>query len=99
VTFINTTWTSDGVTHNQIDHVLIEKRRHSNILDVPLFRGADCNTNHYLVAAKLRDKISVSKRARQKFDLERFNLKNLDDVEVKKKYQVEISNTFATLDS
>jgi hypothetical protein len=26
-------WTSDGITHNQID-VLIDKRRHSNILDV-----------------------------------------------------------------
>jgi hypothetical protein len=27
------TWTSaDGVTHNHIDHVLIDKRRHSNIL-------------------------------------------------------------------
>jgi hypothetical protein len=29
------TWTSPhGVTHNQIDHVLKNKRRHSNILDV-----------------------------------------------------------------
>jgi hypothetical protein len=29
------TWTSpDGVAHNQIDHVLIGKRGHSNILDV-----------------------------------------------------------------
>jgi hypothetical protein len=29
------TWTSpDGVTHNQIDYVLIDKRRHSNTLDV-----------------------------------------------------------------
>jgi hypothetical protein len=29
------TWTSPaGVLHNQIDHVLIDKRRHSNILDV-----------------------------------------------------------------
>jgi hypothetical protein len=28
-------WTSpDGATHNQIDHVLIDKRQHSNILDV-----------------------------------------------------------------
>jgi hypothetical protein len=49
--------------------------------------------------AKLRERISVSKRAKQKFDLERFDLKKLDDVEVKEKYQVEISNRFADLES
>jgi exonuclease III len=33
------TWTSpDGVTHNQIDHVLIDKRRHSNIFRCPLLQ-------------------------------------------------------------
>jgi hypothetical protein len=42
--------------------------------------------------AKLRERISVSKRGRQKFDLERFDVKKLSDVEVKQKYQVEISN-------
>jgi hypothetical protein len=41
----------DGVTHNQIDNVLIDKRQHSNILDVQPFRGADCDTDHYLVVA------------------------------------------------
>jgi endonuclease/exonuclease/phosphatase family metal-dependent hydrolase len=56
------TWTSpDGVKHNQIDHVFIDKRRLSNILDVRSFRGADCDTDHYLVVAKLRERISVSK--------------------------------------
>jgi hypothetical protein len=49
--------------------------------------------------AKLRERISVSKRARQKFNLERFDLKNLDDVEVKEKYWLEISNRFAALES
>jgi hypothetical protein len=94
------TWTSpDGVTHNQIDHVLIDKRRHSNILDVRSFREADCDTDHYLVVAKLRETTSVSKRARQKFDFERFDQKKLDDVEVKEKYQVEISNRFTALES
>jgi hypothetical protein len=28
----------DGMTHNQIDHILIDRRRHSNIVDVRLFR-------------------------------------------------------------
>jgi hypothetical protein len=49
--------------------------------------------------AKLRERISVSKRARQTFDLERFDLKKLVDAELKEKSQVEISNRFATLES
>jgi hypothetical protein len=49
--------------------------------------------------AKLRERISVSKRARQKFGLERFDLKRLDDVKIKEKYQVEISSRFAVLES
>jgi hypothetical protein len=87
------------VKHNQIDHVFIDKRRHSNILDIRSFRGADCDTDHYLLVAKLRDRISVSKQAKQNSDLERFDLTNLDDVEVKEKYQAGISNRLATLES
>jgi hypothetical protein len=49
--------------------------------------------------AKLRERISVSKQARQNSDLGRFDLKRLDDAEVKEKYQVEISNRFADLES
>jgi hypothetical protein len=68
---------SDGVTYNHIDHVLIDKRKHSNILDFHSFKGTDCDTDHYLLVAKLRERILVSKRARQNSDLERFDLKNL----------------------
>jgi hypothetical protein len=64
---------------------LIDKRRHSNILDVCSFRGADCDTDHYLVVAKLRERISVSKRARQNSDLERSDLKKHDNIDVKEK--------------
>jgi hypothetical protein len=73
------------MSHNQTDNVLIDKRRHSDILDVRSFRGADCGTDQYLLVAELRERISVSKGGRQKFYVERFDLKKLDDVEVKEK--------------
>jgi endonuclease/exonuclease/phosphatase family metal-dependent hydrolase len=47
------TWTSpDRKTHNQIDHILVDRRRHSDVLDVRSYRTADCGTDHYLVVAK-----------------------------------------------
>ena len=36
------TWSSpEGKNHNQIDHILIDRRWHSCILDVRFFKGAD----------------------------------------------------------
>ena len=59
------TWNSpDGKTHNQIDHVLIDRRWQSSVLDVRSFRGADCDTDHYLVIAKVREKISSGQTGR-----------------------------------
>jgi endonuclease/exonuclease/phosphatase family metal-dependent hydrolase len=47
------TWTSpDGKAHNQIDHILIDRRRHSSILEIRSFRTAYCDTDHYLVVKK-----------------------------------------------
>jgi hypothetical protein len=48
---------------------------------------------------KLRERISVSKGARQQYDLERFELTKPDDVEVEEKYQLEISNGCAALEN
>ena len=49
------TWTSAEVkTHNQIEHVLIDRRWHLIVLDLRRFRGADCDTDHYLVIANSR---------------------------------------------
>jgi hypothetical protein len=39
--------------------------------------------------------LAVSKQAAQKFDGEIFNLRQLNDLEVRKEFQIEISNRFA----
>jgi hypothetical protein len=69
----------DGKRHNQNDHILIDRRRHSSILDVRFFRGADCDSHHYLVVAKVRERLAVGKRMVKKMNVERFNLKQLNE--------------------
>jgi len=44
-----------------------------------------------MVVAKSRERLAVSKRAAQSCDVERFNLRELNELEVRKKYQIEIS--------
>jgi hypothetical protein len=59
-------WTpSEGNTHNQIDDVLIDRRLHSSVLDVRSFRGADCDADHYLVVAEVRERTAVSELHRR----------------------------------
>jgi hypothetical protein len=75
------TWTSPDVkTHNQIDHNLVDKRRHSNILDVLSYRAADYETVHYLMDAEVRERLAVNKQRSQRSHFERFNLKQLNEV-------------------
>jgi hypothetical protein len=55
----------------------------------------DCDTDHYLVVAKIRVEI-VNIHGSHKFLMEKFNPKTLNEVESKEKYRVEVSNRFAT---
>ena len=49
------TWRSpDGVTFNQTNHLLIERRHKSNLMNVRSYRGANIDSDHYLVNADLR---------------------------------------------
>jgi hypothetical protein len=50
-------WTSsDRKTYNQINHVLIDKGRLSNVFDVRSCRGADYDTDHCLVIVNVRQR-------------------------------------------
>jgi hypothetical protein len=65
--------------------------------DILSFRAADCDSDHYLVVTKVRERIAVNKQKLHRFHMERFSLKKLNDVEAKEKYRVEVSNRFAAL--
>jgi phage-related protein len=75
------TWTSpDGKTQNQIDHILIDRRWHSNILDARSFRAADCDADHYLV---VRERLAVSKQTAHRVHMEKFIFKKLNEIQGK----------------
>jgi hypothetical protein len=61
--------------------------------------GADCDTDQYLVVAKFRERLALSKPAAKKFDVERFNLWQLNELEVRKQYEIKISNRYAALEN
>jgi hypothetical protein len=50
------------------------------------------------VVAKFRERLEVNKQRSQRFDIERFSLKKLNDVEGKEQFRVEVSNRFAALE-
>ena len=49
------------------------------------------------MVAKLRERFAVRKQVAQRFEGERFNLGKLKELEVREKYQIEITNRFAAL--
>jgi hypothetical protein len=49
------------------------------------------------VVAKVRGILAVNKEAVQKFDGGRFNLRKLNELGVRKQYQIEITDRFAAL--
>jgi hypothetical protein len=51
------------------------------------------------VVEKVRERLAVRKQTAQKIDGGRFNLRKLNDLEVRKQYQIDITNRFAALEN
>jgi hypothetical protein len=51
---------------------------------MPFCRGAVCDTDHHLVVAKVREKFALSKQRAQNFNMERFHLCRISELEFRK---------------
>ena len=49
--------------------------------------------------AKVRERLYVGKQAAQRFDKQRFNLRKLNEPEVREQYQIEFTKRFAALEN
>ena len=49
------------------------------------------------MVANVRERLAESKQAAQNSDAERFNLRKINDLEVRKQYHIKVSNRFAAL--
>jgi len=73
---------SDNKICNQIDHILVERRNCMNDCDVRSMRGAERESDHCLVRAKIRLKIVRSEKT-QKSEIKKQGIDKLNKKEVK----------------
>ena len=91
------TWESpNGRDKNQIDHVLVNSRYRRSLLDVRTMRGADANSDHHLVMAKIRLKLCRNMKQIQS-QRKAYNITKLKDPQICKSFQLELRNRFQQL--
>ena len=92
------TWKSpDGNTINQIDHIITNRKWRRSLIDVRVCRGADVNSDHYLIKAKIKLKLratTTKKQQRKVFDTYR-----LRTPETRQEFTIELKNRFKALES
>ena len=90
------TWTSpDGITKNQIDHILIKKKYRTSVEDTRVYRGADAATDHYLVKMTLH--LKLHRNPDKSKNRTRFDNGKLIDQTIKDKFNITVSNRFSAL--
>ncbi|XP_065582026.1 uncharacterized protein LOC136041328 [Artemia franciscana] len=90
-------WNSpDGRTHNQIDHLLINRKWKSSLQDVRAFRGADLASNHALMIARISLKLKAAPKNSPKAN-PAFDSAKLTTPAIRNVFALTLSNKFEAL--
>ena len=91
------TWISpDRRTYNQIDHVLINRKFRTSVLDTRAIRSADIASDHHLVCTKLSLKLSAAPK-RRGIRRTRYDTQKLERGESRRQFRLELRNRFEIL--
>lgn len=87
------TWISpDGNTKNQIDHILVDKRYASHVIDVRTKRGANVDSDHFLMTAKVRTKMAHRERMSEELRTKVWNNEILRNEETHGRFEKSVEN-------
>jgi hypothetical protein len=91
------TWRSpDGKTSNQIENILIDKRKASSMLHVKSCRGASSDSDHCMVRGRYRCKIANSKYEPNR-TTRRFHTDSLRESSMVRRLQQQLEEEFGKL--
>lgn len=90
------TWKSpDGITVNQIDHIIINSKWRRSLLDVRAYRGADVNSDNFLIQAVIQLKL---RKTPHKENIRKIiNIQQLKLPAVRRLFNLELKNRFGAL--
>ena len=90
------TWESpDGVYHNKIDYIIVNRKMRSSITNARSFPSADVGSDHQLVLANIKPKLKAKKKPTQV--MKRFNVSKLKSPDTKHKFEITIGGKFEVL--
>jgi Metal-dependent hydrolase len=84
------TWKIPGTNDtNQIDHILVSKRWATDIENIRTYRGVNSDSDHFLVGARLQQKIALAVRSKTEHRI-RWNIDKFEEIGVERYYQQEV---------